>query len=206
MTPRAATLALVGSLAACQALWLAGCQEEARIVYAQPTLLQNVPGAVGGLNPDGTPREGPATRPTPGSAAEALAMTETDLIKEGPDGRKVLVAKIIQHTIIHLVRTLRADDDELLYDQVISQATKDHLLSEGRDPREAIEFFKENRDDIIAMLSRMSAAENTPGVIVDQAGKRNFRLRITGTAAKGLRFTEYWVTLEKGNWRVLWVS
>lgn len=184
-----------------------GCQPDATVVYYQPSLLQNVPGSVGGLNTDGTPREeGAGPRPASGSAAEALAMTEDDLIKTNPDGSKTLISRIIQHTIFHLVRTLRAGEDDLFYTQVLSDATKRHFSERGEDPRDAIAYFTENRDDIIHMLSRMPNAENTPGVIMEKTGRKDFVLRITGSAAKGLRFTEYWVTMERGQWRVMWVQ
>lgn len=179
-----------------------GCEPQERIVSTTGTMLQNLPGAVGGLNADGTPREG-ATAAVPGGA---LAMTEDDLIVKNPDGSVTLVSKIIQHTIFHLVRVLREENDALLATQVLSPRALQHFTDQGKEASEATHYFKENREDIITMLSRMPNAENTPGVIMDKTGRRDFRLRITGSAAKGLRFTEYWVTMEKGNWRVLWVQ
>lgn len=195
-------LLMVGAAAS---VFMLGCQTEERIIRAQPTLLQNIPGAVGGLNEDGSARD-PTQLPASAGGDAALAMTAADLVKTNPDGSKTLVSKIIQHTIYHLVHALREEDDELLYTQVLSDATRRHYSEQGENPREAIVYFKENKDDIIAMLSRMPNAENTPGVITEKVGRRDFRLRITGTAAKGLKFTEYWVTMERGNWRVVWVQ
>ena len=40
----------------------------------------------------------------------------------------------------------------------------------------------------------------------DQPARRTMVLRLTGLAAKDMRFTEFWAVMEKGNWKFLWVK
>ncbi|MFM9902042.1 MAG: hypothetical protein ACKVOT_13600 [Polaromonas sp.] len=179
------------------ALLLAACGEDVRVVRYDP-FLSHLPGAEGGQPPIGE---------RPGTPEDPMAVPEDQLVVTNPDGSVTLIAKVVRHLIGHLARVMEADDQKLLYDQIISEQTKAHFAAEGQDPRKAVaEFFRDNRADIDKLIARMPAGERTPGVILSKTGPKQFKLTVTGTAAKGLRFNELWVVMEKGNWRLWWFA
>lgn len=132
--------------------------------------------------------------------------SDAKLVIENPDGSKTLVAKSLRHMMGHLERCLDEGDDDLLMDQVISEKTKEHYRSEGKDPRQIIRFLKRNRKDIAKLFARMPMGEYTPTVILEQPGDKMWAVRLTGAAARDMKFTKVWARLEEGNWRFVWVE
>ncbi len=100
----------------------------------------------------------------------------------------------------------RHEDDEVLFDQVISDQTKQEFQGQGKDPHEVVEFLKTNRADIGILFSRMPFGEQSPNVIIQQPARRTMLLEVTGLAAKDLKYTELWAVMEKGNWKLLWIK
>lgn len=132
--------------------------------------------------------------------------SDAKLVIENPDGSKTLVAKSLRHMMGHLERCLDEGDDDLLMDQVISEKTKEHYRSQGKDPQEIMRFLKRNRRDIAKLFARMPMGEYTPTVILEQPGDKMWVVRLTGAAARDMKFTKLWARLEEGNWRFVWVD
>ena len=174
---------------------LAGCQPEEKIVRYNP-FLANVPGAETQTKPVGNRFENytdPSTLP-----GDKTVITN-------PDGSVTLLARSVRHMMMNIQLCLEHEDDQVLYDQVISDQTKQEFQAQGKDPHQAVEFIKTNRDDIMTLFSRMPFGEQSPNIILKQPARRTILLEVTGLAAKDMRFTQLWAVMEKGNWKLLWI-
>lgn len=183
--------------AGCFLAIVGGCAEETKVIRYDP-FLASLPGAEGGAPPVG---ERPTAQTDPHDVpAEQLTI-------KNPDGTVTLVSRVIRHLIGHLARVLEEGNEDLLYDQLISEETKRYFKAQGKEPKkEVLEYFIAQQDEIYALLARMPAAERTPGVVMTKVAPSKFKLTITGTSARGAVLTELWVVMEGGNWRVWWFA
>lgn len=148
-----------------------------------------------------------------GSPAGAEAKPDDPLVERGPKDAITLKAGSNRDVIALLSRVVNGDEEiqAAFYEQVVSSATKDHLRSQGDESPEAFyRFLRTNRTPINHLLARLPAGEGSPGVIVTVAGKNQFRLEVTGSASRGLKFTELWTALDPTapagrQWRFVWV-
>ncbi len=178
-------------------LLLPACSDDVKVIRYDP-FLARLPGAEGGEPPVGKRAQ---------SEIDPHDVPKEELIIKNPDGSVTLISHVTRQLIAHLSRLMEEGDDDLLYDQLISKQTKAHFLSEGKDPKHEVKtYFAENREDIYALLARMPAGERTPGVTLTKIASSQFKLTITGTAARGTNFTEMWVVMENGNWKLWWFA
>lgn len=185
-----------------------GCAEETTVISERGLLI--------GL-PDAE-RGGKAMRGGGGGSVNPLeTLADADLIRTTPTGERFLVCQSPRHVII-LTRRLLASNDEsdgvLFYNQLISDDTKRRAISEGNDPTRILEYFTENRAEIMDLLAAMPMGELSPDVafehVEDGSGKDRSRLRIRSSLARKLEFTELWVQREGGGkgqagYKLLWV-
>jgi len=184
--------ALASRLALAVALgFSAGCVEE-KIIRNHP-FMSGIPGAV--TNQTVTPIEG-AGPPDTASA--------DSLVKETPEGKKVLVAKTGRQLMVHIFNTLKNNDADLFVDQVLSEATKSEFYARGLNPREAFRELQRREEDIDLLFARMPMGEATPGVILSNVGKGTLRLMVGGMAARDLPWAGFDMVMEKGNFRLRW--
>lgn len=172
-----------------------GCETEQTIISSN-NLFSNIPGATSGV---------PQAKPT--AAMTPKEFTEAELVVKNPDGTVTLRSPQVASVMVHLSRELNKDpvDERLVYDQLVSESTKQFLRAENRDPTESITFLKENRLDLFELMGQMPGAERTPGVFLERSETRNiYRLRLTGPMARVTKYTELWVALEGGNWKFYW--
>lgn len=172
-----------------------GCETEQTIISSN-NLFSNIPGAVSGV---------PQAKPS--AAVAPKEFTEEELVVKNPDGTVTLRSPQVSSVMLHLSRELNKDpvDERLIYDQLVSNATKQFLRAENRDPTESITFLKDNRLELFELMGLMPAAERTPGVFLERSESRNiYRLRLTGPMARVTKYTELWVALEGGNWKFYW--
>ncbi|HZW07379.1 MAG TPA: hypothetical protein VFF65_09660 [Phycisphaerales bacterium] len=186
------------------ALMLAGCAEETTVISERGLLL--------GL--PHTERGGKEMKPggIGGNPIETVA--DTELVRTTPTGERFLVCQSPRHVII-LTRQLLASADEadrvLLYNQLVSDDTKRRAIMEGNDPARVLDYFTENRAEILDLLSAMPMGELSPDIsyerVDDGSGRDRERLRVRSSLARKLEFTELWVQREKaGQYRLLWVK
>lgn len=177
------------------ALVFSGCANEEKVIRYNP-FLANVPGATTQVKPVGPRFE---------EYKDPSKVEGDKTIIENPDGSITLIAKSIRHLMGHIQLCLQYEDDEILFDQVISEQTKQEFQQKGQDPHEALEFLKANKQDIYMMFSRMPFGEQSSSVILHQPARKTRMLQVTGLATRDLRFTELWAVMEKGNWKLLWI-
>src|SRR5690606_37690781 len=106
----------------------------------------------------------------------------------------------------HIERTLAEDLDDLFIEQLLSRQTIDHLASQGQTPEDLVADLKLLRREIARTFARMPFGERSPTTIFEKTGPRMYVLRLTGQAARGVRFTKLWVTFEEGNFKFVWLS
>jgi len=211
--PRKRGLALI---ALALVSFLPACETQTRIIR-ENSLLGNLPNAKRGGQPDAsTDPNAPGSGSTASNDSLAAAATELstasgipagELYARNLDGTIQLRAPAIRHCMLNLALCLQAGRDELLYEQLISDQTKQHFITEGKEPRAAtLEFLKDNYDDLMAIFLRMPAGERSPGVTMEKVGPGELKLQLSRANAKGLRFTELWFVMQRGNWRFWWAT
>ena len=121
------------------------------------------------------------------------------------DGSITLNSPLPIYLINHLYNTLLAGKYDLLFDQLISQKAKQTYEKQNRDPHEIIDWFKKNRRDAVALLTRMNRGFNSPDVVWEQHGKI-FRMQLTGRTAQGMRFTTMDITREGAQFRLVLIK
>ncbi|MFG0292757.1 MAG: hypothetical protein ACF8MJ_06335 [Phycisphaerales bacterium JB050] len=164
---------------------LSACQPTTRIVAVRGGL-QNIDGAEGGLRPDGA-----STAHSAGSGIGSLAarmygtlpgqpVNGNELRRELENGDILLISRTPGELIFHLRRTLRDEEWDLVYDQLLSTKLKEAYEEQGKDPRAALEFVRRHSREIIELLTMVPAADQTPGANFRSIGRNIYRLTIPG--------------------------
>ncbi|MGQ0627457.1 MAG: hypothetical protein ACT4PL_05070 [Phycisphaerales bacterium] len=186
-------------LAAALFLVLAGCETEERIIRYDPFLAR-----IDKAQTQTPPVMDTQARP---DMIDPSTVGLDELRIRNPDGTISIRSAAIRHCMINLALCLQAGEDELLYEQVVSEETKRHFRTQEGDPRAAtLAFVKDNYGDLMALFQRMPAAERSPGVTMSKQGPGKLKLELAGPPAEGLKLTTLWVVMERGNWRFWWVT
>lgn len=174
------------------ALLGAGCTEE-KIISYRPWFA-GLPGAQHATQPVGTAK----------GAMDVTALPGGKLIIEHDDGSVTLQARTPRHLMVHIFQTLRENQADLFVDQVLSQMTKEQYAQRGLNPLDAFKLLKEHEQDVNKLFTRMPAGARSPDVIFRKISPNVYRLKIGGLAAKGIKWTSMDITMEYGNWRLVW--
>ncbi|MDX2114547.1 MAG: hypothetical protein SFZ24_02850 [Planctomycetota bacterium] len=200
-----------------------GCQPEVKILRVRGPL-DGLPGTEGGVKPDVD------AEPAPEAAEEANAFArflgpergapQTDLDIAMESGRELTAEELSglrtedergvvtlrlrspSDVMYHLMTTLDRGEDDLLFEQVLAERTKQEYRKLARDPREAVDWLKRNRNDIARLMAALPLGEQTPGVWMRPAGPGGFALKAPPEYREGLRFTTLEVCVENGAFRL----
>lgn len=167
-----------------------GCRSEEKIVSYKP-FFSGLSGVETGTPAVLSPRHKP---PVPEGAAP------DDGVIEEPDGSKRLIARNGLALMRHIARTLAENDETTFVAQVLCEETRREYLARGLDPSRAFRTLKRREKDILELFSRMPAGEQSPMVVVTTLSERTQRLKVTGLAAKDLRYTGFDMVLEGARW------
>lgn len=143
-----------------------------------------------------------ATSDEPPDQTEAEPM---ELVVEHPDGSVTLYSPLDIHLITHLRSCLIQADYELLYDQLLADRAKQTYVAQGLDPRQSIQWFSDNRRDILILLNRMGQGMNSPDVYWENLGPV-LRLKLHSGAARSMRFSTIDITREGGNFKLVHIE
>ncbi|HYE02214.1 MAG TPA: hypothetical protein VD963_03150 [Phycisphaerales bacterium] len=174
------------------------CHTEPTVTHYRP-FFSNIPEAQ-----TGTPAVGDLGE---GGADYAQVAPDAKLVVEKPDGSKVLIARSVHHLMRHLEHFLdEGESDQVIIDQLFSRQLHAHLGELGAEPQEYVDYLRRGRKDLALLFARLPMGERSPSAVFEKTGKRQYVLKITGTAARDLRWTRLWVVMENGNWKLTWVS
>lgn len=192
ITPR--RCAVRSALAVCVlASVLAGCQPETRVVrYKAP--LAGLPGA----------EHAAEIKPKSSGVRSVLDKAPSEIRFTDKDGKVTLLAKSGNDLIVHVYETLRDGEKELFTEQVLSRKTKEQYLARGLDPGQAFDDLLKRSDDVVELFNMMPHGELTPGVFLKSIGKDQFRIEVTGLAARDIKWTAMDMIREDGQYRLLW--
>jgi hypothetical protein len=184
---------------AAAAFALASCAEQVRVTSYKPFFTGIGEAEFGGQAP---------VNPLNGRADPTVTPPDLRTIVEHPNGRKTYLTPAPSILMAHVESLLAegtAEADKTILDQLIDENTKEHYRRHNADPADYIAYLHENRKQIVQTFARMPMGEHTPTVIVEQPGDRQWALKLTGQAARELKFTEVWVRQEMGMWRLEWL-
>ncbi len=194
--------ALALLIASCT-LFVAACantpgSDDRTVVRRQRSLFEGLPGAT---------RGGEAFIGNTNSIPSLSAQGETPVadLLTSVDGKDTLISTRPRHVMVHLAMRLNDNKEQAFLDQIVSDVTKQQFVGEGKSEGDIIDFLQTNYDDIMILFGRMPAAELSPNVAFDRFNSGQYRIRITGAATKGLRFTELWLEQKSGKWKFVWV-
>lgn len=120
------------------------------------------------------------------------------------DGSVTLRAKGPRHLMRHIFETLRNGERELFTEQVLSQATKDEFVRNGREPGEAFDMLAEDIEAIDRLFARMPMAENAPNARLERVGPGIHRLRLVRGVGRDLKWQGFDMITEGGFEKLLW--
>lgn len=179
MIARVASILLI-----CGTAFLPGCYE--RVVYRAPGLLdgalRNNPNLeMIAPDPSGVGRQAPdvgwESMLTASPAELDATPDENDSLRlTTRNGDTILVRRAPSHLVHHLINTIRDEEWELLYDQLLSDRLLRSYVEQGRDPRESLTFIQDNRRAILELLRSIPAGEATPGATLHVRGAGRFRI------------------------------
>jgi len=177
---------LVG--AAC--VGLSACEPEERIV-SRHGLLSGLPGSQSQL-----------PEPEKRSVSTSDKPVEQRLRIEHEDGSVTLISNSARDVLIHVVATLKDEEDELFVEQVLSERTKQEFYERGYDPVWAYRELKRRERDVRRLFAAMPYGEFTPGLRLQPNGVNEFRVKVPPT--KGMPWNFIDVIVEHGRWRLRW--
>jgi len=190
-------------------LLLTSCARQETTVVVRGGLA-TIPGAQFDLGPNarvgrarGSSLEQTLAMSAPLAGDKVDASSGEPLRLEDEDGNITLVSRSPRHVLFHLIRTLDSGEDQLLYDQVLSDATKNEYANRGLDAWGAVEFIKSNQKNIRALVQTMPLGEQTPGLMTQSIGPNKFRLTANPSMASGLRYKNAEFIIERGVCKLL---
>ncbi|MEQ8850894.1 MAG: hypothetical protein RIB32_03835 [Phycisphaerales bacterium] len=197
---------IIGMLAGA-AMAFAGCAREERVVGVRGGF-QRIPGASGGYGMTGAPRSedwvGFLDRlNAEPNLEEGAVVDEGSLRVIHDDGSVTLTLRAPRHVIYHILQTLRAKEYDLLFEQVISDRSKEALIEQDRDPFDAVAYLVRNQEEIEAFFKVIPFGEQTPGVLQESIGRNAFRIAGPGGGTGDTKFSALDVVIEDGEFRLL---
>ncbi|GJM19317.1 MAG: hypothetical protein DHS20C14_15300 [Phycisphaeraceae bacterium] len=137
-----------------------------------------------------------------GGSDEITDDPDLGLRREDPRGNITLVSNSARDVMIHVVTTLRDEEEELFLEQVLSEATKQEFADRGHDPVWAYRELKRRERDVRKLYTLMPYGEFTPGLFLKTIGRNIFRLQVR--PSRDVPWTYVDVVIERGQWRLRW--
>lgn len=181
------------------------CQPTTRVVSVRGGL-QNIEGAEGGIRPDPSAASSTASLesiasrlygPLPGQPVDGNLLR-----RELENGDIVLVSRSPAELVFHLRRTIRDEEWDLIYEQLLSEQLKTAYEERGLEPTAAIEFIQRYAREITELLIMIPAGDQTPGAGFDRLGRNAYRITIPGGRLNETAFVSMDVVYEERTFRL----
>lgn len=123
--------------------------------------------------------------------------------EEMEDGSIVLRPRMPVHVLVLLLESLRLQEYELIWDQLMAEQTRQEFNAEGGGKDEAMAYFKKNRHDLVATLTRMVAGLPAQESRFDAMGNGVVRCQLRPQHVGKLKYKYFDVMQEGINVRLL---
>jgi len=116
--------------------------------------------------------------------------------EEMPDGKIVLRAMLPEHVLANTVKCLADEEYDLLWDQMLSEQTRQRFEAEAGGKDACIAYWKKHRHDMVATLTRMLAGMHSQEVRFDAIAPGVTRCRLRPQFVGELKFKYFDVVKE----------
>ncbi|MEO1007264.1 MAG: hypothetical protein AAFX79_01725 [Planctomycetota bacterium] len=139
------------------------------------------------------------------SNGTARSLEPSPIRVEHPDGTITLFSRSGRDLMVHIRQTLIQNERDLFTEQILSDMTREEFLDRNVDPEAAFDELKARQRDVMQFFGRIGPfGEHSPMVFMEPQGGHVMRIRLTGMAQQGLRWTFMDMVLEEGSWRLRW--
>ena len=142
-----------------------------------------------------------APKHTGAGAKGALDLRGAEVIKlrdENDSGSTTLRAYAPEHVLAHAKRGVRSREYRLLWDQLLSERTKEAYKRDGKTYEDFASFCESNRPAMMETFNRMGFGLYSPDVVQESMGGTGFRYRLHPRLADQFVFTQFDIVRENG--------
>ena len=125
--------------------------------------------------------------------------------QEHEDGTVTLSAMLPEHVLANTLTCVRNEEYQLLYEQLLAERTKLADEEAGQGAEEFISFFRKNRHELTATLTRMVAGIPAQEVKFGEMGDGVTRCRLRPQIAEPFKFKTVDVVNEGGRLKLLMI-
>jgi hypothetical protein len=150
------------------------CQEQRTEYHKRPAFYKRA--ATGALPDEVVLEDGTIIRYRTTQAQSSLGRSAADarapfqMRQESPEGKVILRALLPEHVVLNTLQCVREEEYQLLYEQLLSERTKQAYEDAGKTPADCMSFFRRNRHDLAAALTRIAAGLSTEAVKISNVG------------------------------------
>ena len=124
---------------------------------------------------------------------------------QSESGEILLTSYAPEHVLSHIKRGIRLREYDLLWEQVVSQETREAYARDGGDFNDFASFCEENRSDLMQFLNRVGFGIYSSDVIQESFGTTGLRIRLHPNLASQFKYTELEITRESNQLRWLMI-
>jgi hypothetical protein len=180
--------------------WVTGCEPYRVEYHKRPAFFEKA--AMGDLPEQVVLDDGTVIKYSNYGEQSTMGRTGDDsqrpfLIREEmPDGEIVLRAILPEHVLVNTLECLRNEEYELLWEQMLSEHTRQQFEAEGGGKDECLSYFRKHRHDLVATLTRMVAGLPAQHTRFDPLGNGVTRCRLRPQFVGDLKYKYFDITRE----------
>ena len=148
----------------------------------------------------------PAASADPSAKSDKADQDRPMMIREQSDSGEILLTSYApEHVLSHIKRGIRLREYQLLWEQVLSEETREAYAREGGDFNDFASFCEENRSDLMQFLNRVGFGIYSSDVIQESFDTTGLRIRLHPNLASQFKYTELEITRESNQLRWLMI-
>ncbi|OUU92687.1 MAG: hypothetical protein CBC35_06775 [Planctomycetes bacterium TMED75] len=120
-------------------------------------------------------------------------------------GELMLTSYSPEHVLSHIKRGIRLREYQLLWDQVLSNATREAYARDGGDFEDFAAFCDENRSELMQFLNRVGFGIYSSDVVKESFGSSGIRIRLHPSLSSQFKFTQLEIVRESNQLRWLMI-
>ena len=120
-------------------------------------------------------------------------------------GELLLTSYSPEHVLSHIKRGIRLREYQLLWDHVLSNATREAYARDGGDFEDFAVFCDENRSELMQFLNRVGFGIYSSDVVKESFGSSGIRIRLHPSLSSQFKFTQLEIVRESNQLRWLMI-